>query len=71
MRTAIYLEDGLLQVVLSPENAHERQCLALLHQHEKQIVVKQGAFYECRAGYVRMNDSPKPEDTMLVIRNAD
>ena len=31
MKTAIYIEDGLLQVVLTPETEHEKSVTGALH----------------------------------------
>lgn len=78
MRTAFYIEDGLEQIVLTPETEHEKKMLALLHG-DRDISIKSGSFYECRGGYVRQrggwnggiygnSERSDDESTMLVMR---
>lgn len=52
MKTAIYIADGVLQVVLTPEAEQEKAILTLV---EKKNLVKiyRGSFYECQGGWVR------------------
>lgn len=52
MRIAFYIEDGLEQIVLTPETDHEKKMLALLHGG-RSIEIKNGSFYHCRGGWVR------------------
>lgn len=56
MKTAIYIEDSVLQLVLTPETEWEKS--ALEHFHEKSITAKffNGQFAECRGGYIRQFD---------------
>lgn len=57
MRIALYIEDGLEQVVLTPESDSETAILARIHDGSRQIELKHGSFYECRGGYVRYEPS--------------
>lgn len=66
MKIALYIEDGLEQVVLTPESSVETDLLAKLHADDRQIDVHKGHFYECRGGYIRQGTSR--ESTMLVLR---
>lgn len=82
MITAFYIEDGLEQVVLTPETDHEKRVLALLHDKSRLLEVKSGSFYECRGGWKRfrrgeiiynpysleLNKREDDESTMLVLR---
>lgn len=52
MKTAIYIEDGLTQVVLTPETKHEEVVLKVAEEG-KHVSVKRGSFYECRGGWTR------------------
>jgi hypothetical protein len=66
MKIALFIEDGLEQIVLTPESDTERHILAKLTDAEHDISLKRGSFYECRGGYLRqgMDDA----STMIVMR---
>lgn len=67
MKIALYIEDGLEQVVLTPEGAVEKGILAKLHDGTRNIRILRGQFYECRGGWVR--HGPNADDsTMIVLR---
>lgn len=72
MKIAFYVEDGLEQLVFTPETEHEKRLLGLLHDGSRELTVARGEFYECRGGwkrqgYMDMARSPD-ESTMLVLR---
>jgi len=52
MRTAVYVEDGVTQVVLTPENNLEKQILLWVHGCTK-LEVRHGSFYHCQGGWIR------------------
>lgn len=66
MRISLYIEDGLEQIVLTPDGDTEKAILDKLHGGTRSIEIKKGSFFECRGGYVRMgmNDT----STMIVLR---
>ncbi len=80
MKTALYIEDGVKQIVLTPESEHEKAILKLLNDNDCDFFIKHGSFYECQGGWVRqkeayyggfmsMSEEPKEDSsTMLVIR---
>jgi len=53
VKIALYIEDGLEQIVLTPESDTERAILAKLHDGTRALSIKKGSFYECRGGYIR------------------
>lgn len=57
MRTAIYIEDGVVQLVLTPENDFERSTLRGFAANPLQCAVREGTFYECRGGFYRHSSS--------------
>lgn len=57
MKTALYIEDGLLQVVLTPETEPEKAILRLVENKETTRLYR-GSFYSCRGGWVRQRDLP-------------
>lgn len=52
MKSAIYIEDGVLQVVLTPETEHEKAILKLAEANNN-LTVKRGSFYNCQGGWMR------------------
>lgn len=52
MKIALYIEDGLEQIVLTPETPNEKSLLENFHSG-RTMEIKKGSFYECRGGYMR------------------
>lgn len=70
MKTAIYIEDGLTQVVLTPEKDSEKKAVELLTSGVG--AVYRGSFYENRAGWVRFGHSHQDDESaILVVRKGD
>lgn len=65
MKIALYIEDGLEQIVLTPETDTEKGILGKLHDG-RQLNIVRGQFYECRGGWVRENGGI--DSTMIVLR---
>jgi hypothetical protein len=80
MKIALYIEDGLEQIVLTPQSDHEHKLLGYLHDDSRTLSIKRGKFYECQGGWLtqgplpdRIYDLPefrrdRDESTMLVLR---
>lgn len=80
MKIALYIEDGLEQIVLTPEGDTEKAILAKIHDGSRSIDLKRGSFYECRGGYARYaprymtsgmyspSESRSDDSTMIVLR---
>lgn len=66
MKIALYIEDGLEQLVLTPEGQHEKSLLGLLASGTRELSIVQGQFFENMAGFVRHTDTPT--STMIVLR---
>lgn len=66
MKIALYIEDGLEQIVLSPESDTERGIIGKLHDGSRELSIKKGSFYECQGGWVRQ--SQNENSTMIVLR---
>ncbi len=69
MKIALYVEDGLEQIVLTPESDTEKGILGKLHDGSRVLSVKKGGFYECRGGWVR--EEAGPTSTMIVLRRTE
>lgn len=53
MRIALYIEDGLEQIVLTPESDTEKSILGKLHDVSRELDIQRGAFFDCRGGWKR------------------
>lgn len=53
MKTAIYIEDSLVQLVLTPENKFEENALNAFRDKPLDAKIFAGAFYDCRGGWTR------------------
>ena len=55
MKTAIYVEDGVTQLVLTPETDFERGAMAIITDKSLTTEIFNGAFYDCRGGWTRQS----------------
>jgi hypothetical protein len=75
MKTAIYIEDGVVQLVITPESEFEKNALGSFDGKEVQAKIFSGTFYDCRGGWVRQNGYYEPgyhgadaNDKSLILR---
>jgi hypothetical protein len=74
MKTAIYIEDGVVQLVITPETDFEKDALRSFRDKELDCKVFSGSFYDCRGGWVRQTAYYQPRsygdgnDTSLILR---
>lgn len=73
MKTTLLIQDGVYQVVLSPENEIERDVVKLFDSNDVEKTYKVGTFSECQGKYIRyFGYMSGIEDTcslMLVLKN--
>lgn len=53
MKTAIYIADGLTQLVLTPESDFEKGVISKVERGEQAVRVYTGEFYYCQGGWMR------------------
>jgi hypothetical protein len=81
MKIAFFVEDGLEQIVLTPESKVEGDMLGKLHDGTRELSVVKGSFYDCRGGWKRYTPHDQTygmfgasergdESTMIVLRPA-
>jgi hypothetical protein len=56
MKTAIYVEDGLVQLVITPESEFEKNALSTMNNKPLDAKIFSGSFYDCRGGWVRQSN---------------
>ena len=52
MKTAIYIEEGVVQLVITPEEDFEKNALSVFQERELDAKIFSGSFYDCRGGWV-------------------
>lgn len=55
MKTAIYIEDGTVQLVITPETEFEKNALKMFQSKPTETQIFDGSFYDCRGGWIRQN----------------
>lgn len=66
MKVAVYIENGVTQLVLTPEGDWEREVTKkLASDGEYDVTIKRGEFYECRGGWFR-HGFPSSEDSLIL-----
>lgn len=81
MKIALYIEDGLEQIVLTPDSETEKAILDKVHDGSRTLSIKRGAFYGCRGGWTRWKRSTsvygtlpheqEDESTIIVLTSQD
>lgn len=78
MKIAFYMEDGLEQLVFTPQTDAEKAMLGKLHDGTRELDIKKGSFFQCRGGWMRHGiytehhtygfSTENDESTMIVLR---
>ena len=76
MKTAIYIEDGTVQLVITPETEFEKNALSTFRDKPMEAKIFAGTFYDCRGGWVRQSEynrhmhdlSAQAGDKSLILR---
>jgi len=76
MKTAIYIEDGVVQLVITPESDFEKNAIKMFQEKPLETKIFEGSFYDCRGGWTRQAEYYQPmhferendKDKSLIIR---
>ena len=75
MKTAIYIEDGVVQLVLTPTSKFEKDALQPFMGEDLTVKTFVGSFYDCRGGWIRQQQyyhqaefSTESKDRSIMIR---
>jgi hypothetical protein len=66
MNIALYIENGMEQIVLTPQSDTEKAILGKLHDGSRSLEILKGSFYQCRGGWVRQGSDDC--STMIVLK---
>ena len=64
MKVSIYIEDGLKQVNLTPEDEYEKNIVNSMAENKQSLEIYKGSFYACRGGWNRQQENP---DSMIIV----
>lgn len=79
MKTAIYIEDDTVQLVITPESEFEKNAMSMFYEKPLEANLFSGSFYDCRGGWVRQTGfypkqanqfSGDADDKSLILRIA-
>lgn len=83
MKAAIYIEDGLVQLVITPETEFEHNCLSTFRDKPLAAKLHSGSLYDCRGGWVMQkayypesvyrspSDNHRDQSIILTARTTD
>lgn len=71
MKTAIYIEDGVVQLVITPESDFEKNALSTMQGNLLDAKIFSGSFYDCRGGWIRQAEYGINNGYNTVIDNDD
>lgn len=70
MKVALYVEDGVMQIVLTPVTEFEKSTIKKLEPTDR-LTIRRGSFYECRGGWYRHSwhpaNSSTDDDSLILI----
>ena len=66
MKSAIYIDNGTVQLVLTPENEFEKKAVMLFEQKKAEAEIFHASFGECHGGYTRLY--PSSDVYSLILR---
>ena len=66
MKTAIYIEQGITQLVLTPDNEWEQNVIRSITAGTKDFELRRGSFYETRGGWVRLGER-ETDDSLIIV----
>lgn len=69
MKIALYIEEGIEQIVLTPESKVEESILGKMHDGTRVMQILRGSFYRCHGGWTRQDQDDK--STMIVLTPDD
>ena len=67
MKTAIYIEDGLTQLVLKPETDFEKGVVGKVDKGLHTVRIYTGGFYKCEGGWNRHSGGHYEEDSLIIV----
>ena len=68
MKTSIYIEDGLTQLVLTPETDFEKGVIDKIEKGEQKVNIYTGSFYNCVGGWTRQGSET---DSLILKMSID
>ena len=67
MKTAIYIDNGRMQVVLTPETEFEKNLTKTIADAKASLEIMEGEFYECQGGWTRHSAYQTQERSLIIV----
>ena len=67
MKTAIYIENGLTQLVLTPQSDFEKGVVSKIEKGEQGISIHTGRFYLCQGGWITQGRYSDTDDSLIIV----
>lgn len=61
MKIALYIEDGIEQIMLTPQSQAERDILDKMSSGNRTMKIYRGEFYHCKGGWHRWGEPPSAQ----------
>lgn len=71
MKIAIYIEDGLSQLVLTPQTKYEEAIIKTIRRGDQNVTISSGSFYEARMNddsYIKKSEYSDDESLIIVTK---
>lgn len=68
MKIALYIEEGIHQIVLTPQTEYEKKLIKIFENRDVNTTYFMGSFYACQGGWIRQNDCDHPESLIIVLK---
>jgi predicted DNA-binding protein with PD1-like motif len=69
MKTAIYIENGRTQIILTPEDDFEKNIINSVKEKQVEIASFTGTFSECIGGFIRQYNNK--QSLMLLLKEKE
>ena len=71
MKTVVYIEDGLMQLILTPENKFEKDCVSSITSKDYECDIYHGDFYACQGGWTRQRGDGTVNSLILKAKKGE
>lgn len=67
MKTVIYIENDVVQLVVTPQTRFEKNTLSLFEEQPLEVKIFQGSFYDCRGGWIKQDQFHSDSDRSIIL----
>jgi len=67
VKCALYIDEGVQQVIITPETDFERNMVKTIENKKQDVSIQYGSFYGCQGGWTRLSDFNGKDSGSLMI----